>query len=171
MTMATPILSAPPLAPSSAHRGLVEVLDQETRGLEEFIAVLERQRTAVSHSDRATLDESVGDLDRLLLRLGKLREQRQAMVEQLGGMAGENLGTWLAGLGARAPRELHEAHRALRQVAEAASQASRINHVVIRRVLESERTFLQSLFRDGPAVGYPGSSVTPPAGVLLDRQG
>jgi hypothetical protein len=43
--------------------------------------------------------------------------------------------------------------------------------VVLRRVLDSERAFLQSLFSDGPVVGYPGAAVAPPAGFLLDRQG
>ena len=161
----------PRLARSPAYGGLTEVLAQETRGLEEFSGVLERQRAAVSEGDREALDASVEDLDRLLLRLAKLREQRQSMVDSLSGDRGLALGDFLGRFGEGLPLTLRYAHRALRHAAELASRASRINGVVLRRVLDSERAFLQSLFSEAPAVGYPGQTPTPPAGFLLDRQG
>jgi hypothetical protein len=169
--MATPIITEPRVTGSSAFNGLAEILAQETRGLEEFAEVLERQRGAVRTSDREMLDATTEDQDRLLLRLGKLGQQRQSMVEQLTGRPGERLSAMLQDLGAAAPLALTHAHDALQLAAERAARASRINSVVIRRVLDSERTFLQSLFREGPAVGYPGSTTAPPSGVLLDRQG
>lgn len=169
--MAAPIITEPRLAGSSAFTGLAEILAQETRGLEEFADLLERQRGAVRTSDRELLEATTEDLDRLLLRIGRLADQRQSMVDQLAGRTGERLSALLQTLGASAPLALTLAHDALRQAAERAARASRINSVVIRRVLDSERTFLQSLFREGPAIGYPGSHSAPPSGVLLDRQG
>ncbi len=169
--MATPILTEPRVTGSSAFTGLAEILAQETRGLEEFSDVLDRQRGAVRQSDREMLDATTEDLDRLLLRLGQLSAQRQAMVDQLTGRPGERMSTMLRELGASAPAVLTRAHDALRHAAERAARTSRVNSVVLRRVLDSERAFLQSLFREGPAIGYPGSTSAPPSGVLLDRQG
>jgi hypothetical protein len=169
--MATEIVLDPRVARSPAYGGLTEVIAQETRGLEEFAEVLERQRVAVSNGDRAALDASVEDLDRLLLRLAKLREQRQMMVDSLSGDRGLALGDFLSRFGEGLPLPIRYAHRALRHAAELAARASRINSVVLRRVLDSERAFLQSLFSDGPTVGYPGATPAPPAGFLLDRQG
>ena len=55
-----------PAGRSPALGGLTEVLTQETRGLEEFAGVLERQRIAVSEGDRVKLEATVEDLDRLV---------------------------------------------------------------------------------------------------------
>ncbi len=159
-----------PLRPS-AYGGLAEVVSQETRALEEFADVLERQRAAVSSGDRRALDDSVEDLDRLLLRLAKLREQRQSMVDSLSGERGWSLSQFVDRLGETVPMPLRHAQRQLRHAAENAARASRVNSVVLRRVLDSERAFLQSLFTDGPVVGYPGASPGPGSGWLLDRQG
>ncbi|MEQ1833513.1 MAG: flagellar protein FlgN [Candidatus Eisenbacteria bacterium] len=156
---------------SPAYGGLAEVVTQETRALEEFADVLERQRGAVSNGDRRALDDSVEDLDRLLLRLAKLREQRQSMVDSLSGERGWSLTQFVDQLGATVPMPLRHAQRQLRHAAENAARASRVNSVVLRRVLDSERAFLQSLFTDGPVVGYPGASPGPSSGWLLDRQG
>ena len=165
---------------SPAWTGLCEVLAHETRGLEEFTGVLERQRQAIGTGDRATLEATVEDLDRLLLRLAKLCEQRQHMVDGLAHVPGETLAELLERLahadggrspaaGAEAP--FQRAHRALRHAVENAARASRVNGVVLRRVLDSERAFLQSLFSEGPVVGYPGAPTAPAAGLLCDRQG
>lgn len=169
--MATDVLHHLPSVSAPAFPGLAEVLRQEARGLEEFAAVLERQRAAVAAGDRVTLDGSVEDVDRLLLRLSKLREQRQNMVDHLTGERGWSLTQLLERPGFGAGSELVLAHRELRRAAENAARASRVNSVVLRRVLESERAFLQSLFSDGPVVGYPGASGGRSAGLLLDRQG
>ena len=110
----------------------------------------------------------------MLLRLAKLREQRQHMCDGLSGEPGQSLSTFLEQLervGSALPVPLRHAQRNLRVAAEAAARASRVNSVVLRRVLDSERAFLQSLFSDGPVVGYPGAPVNAAAGLLLDRQG
>jgi hypothetical protein len=172
--MATEITQDTPAGRTPVLGGLAEVLTQETRGLEEFTAVLERQRVAVSEGDRLALEATVEDLDRLMLRLAKLREQRQRMVDGLSREPGQTLGTFLDQVeqtGGGLPIPLRHARQQLRQAAEAAARASRVNSVVLRRVLESERSFLQSLFSDGPVVGYPGEQSGPGAGLLLDRQG
>jgi len=169
--MATEITQDPRAVRSPAFGGLAEVVMQETRALEEFADVLERQRVAVSAGDRTALDDSVEDLDRLLLRLAKLREQCQSMVDSLSGDRGWSLTQFLDGLKDQVPLPLRHAQRQLRHAAENAARASRVNSVVLRRVLDSERTFLQSLFTDGPVVGYPGASPGPGSGWLLDRQG
>lgn len=169
--MATQMTQEVGLARSPVYGGLAEVVTQETRALEEFAGVLERQRDAVSTGDRNALDDSVEDLDRLLLRLAKLREQRQSMVDSLSAERGRSLTQFLEPLGDNVPLPLRHAHRQLRHAAETAARASRINSVVLRRVLDSERAFLQSLFTDGPVVGYPGASPGPGSGWLLDRQG
>ncbi len=160
-------------ARSPAFGGLAEVLSQEARGLEEFGEVLERQRAAVSTGDRDALDATVEDLDRLLLRLAKLREQRQSMLDGLSGDPGVTLRAFADRFGEALPVPVRQAQRRLRHAAENAGRASRVNSVVLRRVLESERAFLQSLFSDGPVIGYPGTvpGSGPGAGLLLDRQG
>jgi hypothetical protein len=171
--MATEVSFDARTARSPAFGGLAEVLCQEARGLEEFGEVLERQRAAVSSGDRACLDATVEDLDRLLLRLAKLREQRQAMLDGLSGDPGVSLSAFADRFGEALPVPVRHAQRRLRYAAESAARASRVNSVVLRRVLESERAFLQSLFSDGPVIGYPSASpgAGPGAGLLLDRQG
>ena len=169
--MATEITQDVRPAGSAAYGGLAEVVSQESRALEEFAGVLERQRAAVSAGDRPALDHSVEDLDRLLLRLAKQREQRQSMIDSLSGERGWSLTQFVDRLGESVPLALSQAQRQLRHAAESAARASRVNNVVLRRVLDSERTFLQSLFTDGPVVGYPGASTVPSSGWLLDREG
>jgi hypothetical protein len=172
--MTTEITQDTTVGRSPALGGLAEVLAQETRGLEDFSEVLERQRVAVAEGDRLSLEATVEDLDRLMLRLAKLREQRQHMVEGLSGQPGQTLGAFLEDLertGNGLPLPLSHAQRQLRHAAEVAARASRVNSVVLRRVLDSERGFLQSLFSEGPVVGYPGAEPGPAAGLLFDRQG
>ena len=136
--------------------------------------MLERQRAAVSEGDRPALEATVEDLDRLMLRLAKLREQRQRMIDGLSRDPGQPLGAFLEQIersGGGLPIPLRHAQNQLRHAAEAAARASRVNSVVLRRVLDSERAFLQSLFSDGPVAGYPGTEPGPAAGLMLDRQG
>jgi hypothetical protein len=169
--MAIGIVSDPRPAGTSAFAGLVEVMEQEAHGLIEFSSVLASQRGAVSQGDRPALDATTEDIDRLMLRLTKLREQRQSMVDRLAGGTGASLAELFSGFGVIVPEALRQAHLRLRHAAEEAARASRVNSVVIRRVLESERTFLQSMFSDGPTVGYPGEMRSAPSGIVLDRQG
>ncbi|MFM8558212.1 MAG: flagellar export chaperone FlgN, partial [bacterium] len=120
MTRAIGIVSAPRPAGTSAFAGLVEVMDQEAHGLLEFSGVLAAQRGAVSQGDRPALDATTEDIDRLMLRLTKLREQRQSMVDRLAGGTGASLAELFSGFGVIVPDALRQAHIRLSHAAEEA---------------------------------------------------
>jgi hypothetical protein len=149
---------------------IAEVLGLEAAGLASFVETLERQRGAVGTNDHAALDATLVDIDRLLLRLTRLREQRQRMIDEWSGESGLAVSAFIERFGADVPASLPAGHRRLQQAALDAARAARLNSVVLRRVLESERAFIHSLFHDGPGGGYAALAGSRAAGLLLDRE-
>jgi hypothetical protein len=154
----------------SAGSQIADVIGLEAAGLASFVETLERQRGAVGENDHGALDATLVDIDRLLLRLTRLREQRQRMIDEWSGERGLSVAAFVERFGTDVPGALPGAHRKLQQAALDAARAARLNSVVLRRVLESERAFIHSLFHDGPGGGYAALAGSRAAGLLVDRE-
>lgn len=122
-------MDAPPID------SFTDALATERRLLDELIAVLRRQREAVSDDDLQSVDDSVYATHRVLVTLSEARRRRRSLNVLIGQR--EDLATHAldVALGARMTPALRVARDELHAAARALSREVKLNRRVLRAVL------------------------------------
>jgi hypothetical protein len=135
------LASRPSLSPIDA---LTDALISERRLLEELIAVMRRQRSAVGDDDLQCVDDSVFATHRVLVTLNEARRRRRALNALIGQPEDIGLEALEQALGPRVTPGLREARRELHTAARALSHEVSLNRRILREALaRGENTTLQ----------------------------
>ena len=123
------------LTMSSPVESLTEALASERRLIEELLAVIRRQRVAVTDDDLQAVEDSTFATHRILVTLSEAKCRRRTLNTLLG--QSEELG--ILGLdkalGNRMTRELREARDALQESAGILSREVAVNRALIRKTM------------------------------------
>lgn len=135
-----PIAAAPGSAgnaPTFAVAALADALRSEYRLLDELIAVLQRQRSAVVEEDLQTVEESVYSTHRVLNTLNEARRRRRSLNRLLGESDDLSTRELDHALGTRMTDELRAARDQLEAIARVLSREVEVNRRVLRDALSS----------------------------------
>ena len=151
---------------------LFDALASERRLLDDLIAQMRQQRTAVGSEDIDGVDESVFATHRILATLGQARQRRRRLNELLGGTADLPLRELEALLGDRMEPRLRDARLQLQGAAETLAREVGMNRKLLREALSQNEQFVRALV--GPATDatyeqQPAARPTPARGVILNR--
>ena len=176
---ATPLATRAPAEPA-AHSAatvatLAETLRAEARLLEDLVAIMERQREAVSHDDIDALDDTVFSTHRVLVTLGEARRRRRSLNALLGGSDDLGLAALDEFFEGNVPLEIRSAAGRLTDTAKVLQREVEINRRVLRIAIEAGDRLVRAL------MGVPlaaSISYTPsqngrsgsPGGAILDRR-
>lgn len=127
-------LAAPQHAPAVLE-ALHDALVTERRLLDDLVAQMRRQRTAVGADDIDGVDDSVFATHRILATLGQARQRRRQLNELLGGTADMPLRDLEARLGPQADDRLREARQRLQAAADTLSREVGLNRKLLREAL------------------------------------
>lgn len=163
--------------PSSALiAALHDALVSERRLLDDLIAQMRRQRTAVSTDDIQGVDDSTFATHRILATLGQARQRRRQLNVLVGGAEEMSLREVEDVLGDLVDDRFREARQRLQQAADTLSREVSMNRRLLREALTSTDQHVQTL------VGAPTSPATyateglvppgpgAPRGVLVNRR-
>jgi hypothetical protein len=120
-----------PATPPSAD-SLADALASEKRLFDELIAIMHRQRSAVSSDDRQGVDDTVFATHRVLATLTEARRRRQALNRMLGEREDLPIDSLDEVLGARMTDLLRTARGELRGSARTLSREVRVNRRLLR---------------------------------------
>jgi hypothetical protein len=164
-------------AAASTLASLVDAHTSERRLLDELVAVMRRQRSAVAADDLQGVDDSVFATHRILVTLGEARRRRRSLNTLLGG-SDELDGPALAeALGGEIPVALRDAREALRSSAAALATEVAVNRRVLREAIAAGDDYMRRLV--GGAPGEPRADYGPGAaspeprtsgGLIVDRR-
>ena len=156
-----------------AHDRVLDALGSERRLIDELIALMRRQRAAVSADNLQEVEESVYGMQRVRHTLAEARKRRRALNVRFG--RGEELGLrdLETALGASFTPRVREAREALQVAAQTLSGEVAINRHVLREALATNDQYVRALLGAGmPQPLYTentaGESQT--GARLLDRQ-
>lgn len=178
--MSTALLShdaVTPFGPSSSASldALHDALASERRLLEDLIAQMRRQRTAVSVEDIQGVDDSTFATHRILATLGQARQRRRQLNLLLGGNEECTLNELEASLGDQVDARLREARQRLQQSADLLAREVGMNRRLLREALTSNDQYVRTLV-GAPVTSstYAAEGATAPAGgaargVLVNR--
>ena len=152
---------------------LTDALLTERRLLDELIAVMRRQRTAVGDDDLQSVDDSVFSTHRVLVTLSEARRRRRQLNTLIGQR--EDLGIHLLDqvLGARMTPELRDARDELHTAARALSREVAINRRILREALAVGDAYARALAGAESAPAYAtqhASHGRAQSNSLLDRR-
>ena len=180
MQTQTPIRSDATVAPrgGAAAGGplaaLVDAHHAERRLLDELVAIMRRQRSAVAGDDLQGVDDSVFATHRVLVTLGEARRRRRALNNALAGTDEVDARTLADVFGGHVPMALQEAREALRGVATALAKEVDVNRRVLREALASGDEHMRRLCgaaESRPDYAPAAASPAPTSGgLLLDRR-
>ncbi len=158
--MLTTTIPAPEVAlrsSSSSSPALLEVLYDalfsERRLLDDLIAQMRRQRTAVATDDIQGVDDSTFATHRILATLGQARQRRRQLNVLLGGSEECTLRELEELLGDRVDERLRDARLRLQQAADLLTREVGMNRKLLREALNNTQQHVRVL---------AGSSVTSP---------
>jgi hypothetical protein len=163
--------SAPPALLSALH----DALASERRLLDELIAQMRRQRSAVGADDIQGVDDSTFATHRILATLGQARQRRRQLNVLLGGNEESTLRELEELLGDLVDDRLRDARLRLQQAADVLTREVGMNRKLLREALTTTDQHVRTL------VGAPASATTykhegsapattgAPRGVLLNR--
>ena len=137
-------MAASLLAPSILD-ALHDALVTERRLLDDLVAQMRRQRTAVGADDIDSVDESVFATHRILATLGQARQRRRQLNELLGGTADMTLRELEACLGPQADDRLREARVRLQAAADTLSREVGMNRKLLREALAQNTAQVRAL--------------------------
>jgi flagellar biosynthesis/type III secretory pathway chaperone len=178
--MSTALLShdaVTPFGPSSSALidALQDALASERRLLEDLIAQMRRQRTAVSVEDIQGVDDSTFATHRILATLGQARQRRRQLNVLLGGNEECTLNELEALLGDQVDARLREARQRLQQAADLLAREVGMNRRLLREALSSNDQYVRTLV-GAPVTSsvYAAEGASAPAGaaargVLVNR--
>ena len=154
---------------------LHDALASERRLLEDLIAQMRRQRTAVSVEDIQGVDDSTFATHRILATLGQARTRRRQLNLLLGGTEECTLTELEATLGDQVDGRLREARQRLQQAADLLAREVGMNRKLLREALTSNDQYVRTLVgtpvtpstyaAEGAATGPAGTA----RGVLVNR--
>ena len=136
---------AMPMHAPSVLEALHDALVTERRLLDELVAQMRRQRSAVGADDIDSVDESVFATHRILATLGQARQRRRQLNELLGGTADMSLRELEARLGPQADDRLREARLRLQAAADTLSREVGMNRKLLREALAHNATQVRAL--------------------------
>jgi len=112
-----------------------DALTTERRLLDELIAVMRRQREAVTHDDLQSVDDSVYATHRVLLTLSEARRRRRSLNALIGQREGLRINALEDALGERMTPALRIARDELQNAASALAHEVELNRRLLRAVL------------------------------------
>lgn len=155
---------------------MIDALRAERRLVEELVAIMRRQRLAVSGDDLQAVDDSVFATHRVLVTLGEARRRRQTLNRMLGEREDLSLDALDDVLGTRMTSDVRDARDALRAAALLLSQEVAVNRTLLREALANGEQLVRTLAGGtAPAATY-GAAGAPAAaggvagGTLLNRR-
>ncbi len=167
----------PTLTPTqltAAVGGLVDAFGTERRLIEELIAIMRRQRDAVSHDDLQGVDDSVYAIQRVLFTLGEARKRRRALNRRLGNAEDLPLRDLEAIIGPLVTPDLIRSRETLQQAARTLAQEVALNRRVLREALTTGDDYVRMLCgAPEKTESYPDTKVGPDrsaSGYVLNRQ-
>jgi hypothetical protein len=151
-----------------------EALVAERRLLEELIAVMRRQRSAVGDDDLQSVDDSVFATHRVLVTLSEARRRRRNLNALIGQREDLGIHALDEALGPRMTPALRTARDELHNAARALSREVALNRRILREALAAGDTFARTLAQaaapeKGGTYGGPTHNRPQPA-TLLDRR-
>lgn len=173
--------AAPDVVPPAAHTQhltvardrMIDALGSERRLIDELIALMRRQRAAVSADDLQGVEESVYAVQRVLHTLGEARKRRRALNVRFGRSEDLGLQDLEDALGGLFDPRVHEARSGLQEAARTLSGEVAVNRRVLREALAAGDEYVRALLGAGmPQPLYTESAAAErPAGArLLDTQ-
>jgi hypothetical protein len=154
---------------------LTEALRSERRLIDELIAVMKRQRTAVGDDDLQAVDDSVFATHRVLVTLSEARRQRRNLNTLIGQREDLGIHALDEALGPRMTPALRIARDELHSAARSLSREVALNRRILREALAAGDAYARTLAGVEAAPTY-GSQTTPQATrvqqstTLLDRR-
>lgn len=156
----------------SPVESLTDALKTERRLLDELIAVMRRQRSAVGDDDLQSVDDSVFATHRVLVTLSEARRRRRTLNTLLG--QPEDLGIHALddALGPRMTPALREARDELHSAARSLSREVALNRRILREALAAGDAFARTLagVEAGPTYAAKPTPPRAQAAALLDRR-
>ncbi len=156
------LATAPALPSRASLDALVDALASERRLLDELVAIMRRQRSAVGVDDLEGVDDSVFATHRVLLTLNEARRRRRSLYTLLGDPEELRFPELEEAFGAEAASRLREAREGLRGAALHLSREVEVNRRVLREALATGDEYVRAL------CGAPDERR---GGLLLDRRG
>ena len=161
-------------APAGPLAALVDAHHSERRLLDELVAIMRRQRSAVAGDDLQGVDDSVFATHRILVTLGEARRRRRALNVALAGTDEVDARTLADVFGGHVPVALQEAREALRGSATSLAKEVDVNRRVLREALASGDEYMRRLCgaaESRPDYAPAAAAPAPTAGgLLLDRR-
>ena len=155
---------------------LHDALVSERRLLDDLIAQMRRQRSAVSADDIQGVDDSTFATHRILATLGQARTRRRQLNLLLGGSEDCTLRELEALLAELMDGRLRDARVRLQQAADLLTREVGMNRKLLREALSSGDQYVRTLV-GAPIVatyataGMANTSSSAPRGVLVNRTG
>jgi hypothetical protein len=155
---------------------LTDALITERKLLDELIAVMRRQRTAVGADDLQSVDDSVFATHRVLVTLNEARRRRRTLNMLIGQREDIGIHSLDAVLGARMTPALRDARDELHHAARSLSQEVSLNRRILREALAHGDAYARTLAGAEKSPTYDAQpSATPQqvrsqANKLLDRR-
>jgi hypothetical protein len=154
---------------------MTDALITERRLIDELIAVMRRQRSAVGEDDLQAVDDSVFATHRVLVTLSEARRQRRNLNALIGQREDLGIHSLDEALGSRMTDALREARDELHNSARSLSREVALNRRILREALAAGDVYARTL-AGAEAVDTPtyGTRTPTPArshpAALLDRR-
>jgi len=152
---------------------LTDALLTERRLLDELIAVMRRQRTAVGQDDLQAVDDSVFSTHRVLVTLSEARRRRRNLNALIGQQEDLGIHALDDALGTRMTDALRQARDELYRAARALSREVAMNRRILREALACGDAFARTLagVEESPVYAtQPGQQPRTQSTSLLDRR-
>lgn len=176
-TLLSPIASATQsgaIAPALLD-ALYDALVSERKLLDDLIAQMRRQRSAVGSDDIDSVDDSTFATHRILATLGQARTRRRQLNVLISGNQDTTLRQIEEMLGASMDGRLRDARQRLQHSADVLAREVGMNRKLLREALTSNDAHVRTLVgqpgNGGTYMNEPGARMapTPARGVLVNR--
>jgi hypothetical protein len=162
---------------ASTLASLVDAHASERRLLDDLVAVMQRQRSAVAADDLQGVDDSVFATHRILVTLGEARRRRRSLNTLIGGADELDAQALAEALGGEIPPALRDAREALRLSAAALANEVAVNRRVLREAIAAGDDYMRKLVGGAATEARsdygPGAAAPEPrtsGGLILDRK-
>ena len=165
--MSLPYSAVEALSPASVPsvEVLADAMASEAKLIEELIAIMRRQRKAVSVDDLQAVDDSVFATHRVLVTLNEARRRRHALNRMLGEREDISIDALEDVLGNRMTERLRVLRDSLQIAARSLSQEVSVNRQVLRQALAGGDAYVRTLTGApaSPTYGAPTGAIAPVA--------